>query len=544
MSKAEYYYTQGINCFPLSESSGSYAKSLLLCYINRAATRISLKWIREALGDCIAAAALDPSFLKAYLRAANCHLSLGEVENAIQYYNKCLESGSVVCLDRKIMVEAAEGLHKAQKVAECINSSAELLVQNSSNAATSALGMISEALSYSSRSEKLIKMKAEALYMLQLHKEVIQLCEQTLEFAERNYYCSGTDNQSAKIEGSGWENFSYANVWRWHLMSRSYFHMGKFEKALDLLEKLEQEKLVQEKSGQEILISSKSLASTINELLRLKNAGNEAVQSGRYTEAIEHYSVAVSNNVLSRPFAAICFCNRAAAHQALGQITDAIADCSLAMALDKSYKKAFARRAALHEMIRDYEQASNDLQRFIYILKNEYDEKSKTPGTPGKCPIANELKQAQRHFSIIQEEAKKGDPLDLYIILGIKQSDTSAKVKKAYRKAALRHHPDKAGQFLARSECGDAGGIWKEISDEVYKDADRLFKMIGEAYAVLSDNTKRSEYDIVEESRKALKERNRRRNTYKRLSEDYNFTFGRRNWQESWKANGNGYSRW
>ena len=43
---------------------------------------------------------------------------------------------------------------------------------------------------------------------------------------------------------------------------------------------------------------------------------------------------------------------------------------------------------------------------------------------------------------------------------------------------------------MARSESGDEGRLWKEISQEVHKDADRLFKMIGEAYAVLSDSTK------------------------------------------------------
>lgn len=67
--------------------------------------------------------------------------------------------------------------------------------------------------------------------------------------------------------------------------------------------------------------------------------GNEAFQSGRHTEAIEHYTAAISSSVESRPFAAICFCNRAAAYQALGQIVDAIADCSLAMALDGNYPK-------------------------------------------------------------------------------------------------------------------------------------------------------------------------------------------------------------
>lgn len=56
-------------------------------------------------------------------------------------------------------------------------------------------------------------------------------------------------------------------------------------------------------------------------------------------DAIEHYSAALACSTESRPFAAICFCNRAAAYQALGQIADAIADCSLAIALDPSYLK-------------------------------------------------------------------------------------------------------------------------------------------------------------------------------------------------------------
>lgn len=42
---------------------------------------------------------------------------------------------------------------------------------------------------------------------------------------------------------------------------------------------------------------------------------------------------------------------------------------------------------------------------------------------------------------------------------------------------------------MARSDNGD-DGLWKEIAEEVYKGADRLFKMIGEAYAMLSDPTK------------------------------------------------------
>lgn len=72
---------------------------------------------------------------------------------------------------------------------------------------------------------------------------------------------------------------------------------------------------------------------------QLQAEGNEAFQAGRHSEAVEHYTAALQCYVESRPFAAICFANRAAAYQALGQITDAIADCSLAIALDSNYPK-------------------------------------------------------------------------------------------------------------------------------------------------------------------------------------------------------------
>jgi DnaJ homolog subfamily C member 7 len=54
---------------------------------------------------------------------------------------------------------------------------------------------------------------------------------------------------------------------------------------------------------------------------------------------VEHYSAALLRNTESLQFSAICFCNRAAAYQAMGQILDAISDCSLAIALDAGYTK-------------------------------------------------------------------------------------------------------------------------------------------------------------------------------------------------------------
>ena len=63
---------------------------------------------------------------------------------------------------------------------------------------------------------------------------------------------------------------------------------------------------------------------------------------------------------------------------------------------------------------------------------------------------------------------------DLYQILGVKKSDDDAAIKKQYRKLARELHPDKTK--------GD-------------KKLEERFKAVSEAYEVLSDAKKRSEYD-------------------------------------------------
>jgi len=64
---------------------------------------------------------------------------------------------------------------------------------------------------------------------------------------------------------------------------------------------------------------------------------------------------------------------------------------------------------------------------------------------------------------------------DYYRVLGVDKSASDDKIKKAYRKLAMKHHPDQAK--------GD-------------KASEEKFKEISEAYAVLSDKEKRKQYDM------------------------------------------------
>ncbi|KAL5228097.1 hypothetical protein ABZP36_016362 [Zizania latifolia] len=479
-AKAEECYTCGINSVCLNEAS---SKALMLCYSNRAATWMSLGRMREALSDSRKAIDIDSSFLKAQVRAANCLLSLGDVEEAQKGFEICLKSNRAASLDNKIVEEVSDGLKNAQKVSNFMLQSKEYLVKRTFDKIPSALQMISDALSISIYSDNLMMMKAEALLLLQRYEDVIHFCEETLHLAEENSVPLCQHSKIFELDNCS----SSVKLWRYYLIAKSYFFIGKLEEANQFLKKHEQEALVECRYGKQSQQSVSSFSTAICELLHLKTAGNEAFQAGKYSEAVEHYTAALLSNTESLRISAICFANRAAAYQAMGQILDAIADCSLAIALDSNYSKAISRRAGLYELIRDYDQAENDLRRLIYLLEKQLQENMSMPSEKSEG-IRSSLIHANVTLSALERDAKKGISLNIYLILGIEPSCTYMDIKKAYRKAALRHHPDKAGNFLVRSEnINDA--LWREIGSEIRKDADYLFKLIGKAYAILSDAT-------------------------------------------------------
>jgi len=66
---------------------------------------------------------------------------------------------------------------------------------------------------------------------------------------------------------------------------------------------------------------------------------------------------------------------------------------------------------------------------------------------------------------------------DYYQILGVSRQASEDEVKKAFRKLALQHHPDRNPQDMVEAE--------------------RKFKEINAAYQVLIDSRKRQIYDLT-----------------------------------------------
>lgn len=204
--------------------------------------------------------------------------------------------------------------------------------------------------------------------------------------------------------------------------------------------------------------NAKSMRIKAKTLKEKKENGNSLFKSGKFRAAQSIYTEALAIDPKNIDTNSKLFYNRALVNSKIGNIRDAIADCTSAYAANSNYLKAILLRA----------KCFNDMENFEECVK-DYETALKMEKTPEIRRLLKEAKLA----------LKKSKRKDYYKILGIDKRATEDEIKKAYRKRALVHHPDRHAS----------------ANEEEKREQEKKFKEVGEAYAILSDQQKRNRYD-------------------------------------------------
>jgi len=189
-----------------------------------------------------------------------------------------------------------------------------------------------------------------------------------------------------------------------------------------------------------------------------KEAGNLAFKSAKWQDAYNLYTEALEIDPNNKKMNAALYYNRATVSSKLNKLDQSITDCTKAIEIDENYVKAYLRRAKCYEDKEEHEKAVFDYEAVFKIDKS---------------------KEHKELLSRAKLELKKSKRKDYYKLLGVSKTASEDEIKKAYKKSALLHHPDRH----------------TNATEEQKLDAEKKFKDVGEAYAVLTDPKKKSRYD-------------------------------------------------
>nr|CAB3239088.1 dnaJ homolog subfamily C member 7-like [Phallusia mammillata] len=389
-------------------------------YSNRSAARMMLSQYKEALKDAQTAVKVDNMFAKAYVREAKCHIALGNSQAALISLQTAKDLDA--SSDHVIMAEVrnASMLNQYQEQADVAASKKDYRqVEYYMRCATK----ISPACTrYRIR-------QAENLAFMGKYGEAQTIAMDILRGDKMNADAVYIRGICLYFD----DNIDKAVTFFTHAMKLSPDHVD----------------------ARRNLKRAKQLAGK-------KAEGNEAFKVGQTRKAYDLYGEALAIDPNNRKTNAKLFCNRALVSSKLGNHKEALEDCNNAIELDSKYVKAFQRRAKCYTELEMYDEAVHEYNKILQMDRSR------------------ENRQLLKEAEI---QLKRSKRKDYYKILGVSKDATDDQIKKAYRKQALVHHPDRHAN----------------VSDEDKKITEQKFKEVGEAYAVLSDAQKRGRYDRGED---------------------------------------------
>lgn len=143
-----------------------------------------------------------------------------------------------------------------------------------------------------------------------------------------------------------------------------------------------------------------------------KEKGNEFFKGGKYRDALQMYNDALIIDPLNKDTNSKLYYNRALVNTKLGNLRDAITDCTGALKINDKYLKALLKRAKCYYDMENFEECVKDYETALKMEKT--------------IEIKNLLRDAKLQL-------KKSKRKDYYKILGVAKNATDDEIKKAYR---------------------------------------------------------------------------------------------------------------
>ena len=385
-------------------------------YSNKGTCEKCLKQYKESIRDYEKSLEINPKNTKNMNRLASVYIIRGQIGNAKMLQEKALNLEPNNSIFREQMTTIEKILEDEIKLE----------------------GKIKEK-KFEDAEEVCKRMIEKESDFSELKLKYIQILIENVKLTEALQYINNEINYEDKKSN---EQFDY-------LTALCLYYDGQYEKAK------KQINLMKSKGNS---IDTKDLLEKVNTIDSIKTKANEIFKQKKYEEAIEEYTKILEFDPNNKKFNSLILANRALCYQKLNKNVEALRDSNQSIKLNPFYARGYIKRGNVYMELKMFDDARADFQKAKDLDPN-------VTGVDGYLNDAN-------------KNAEKARKRDYYAILGIDKNADEKEIKRAYKKMAMKYHPDRNSE-----------------SEESKKMAEKKFIDVNDAYSVLSDPKKRSMYD-------------------------------------------------
>jgi len=407
-------YEEAINYY---EKAIKINNSIEVLYSNKGTCEKCLKKYKEAIRDYKKALEINPKNTKNLNRLASVYIIVGNLGEAKMTQQKALNFEPNNSVYKEQMASIEKIIEDEQKMREKVNE------QKFDEAEEICKKLIEKVPDFSD-----------------LKKQYIKILVENVKLTDALAYISKELNFEDKMKD---HEFDY-------LIALILYFDGQYDKAKKQINLMKQKNISDEKT--------EDLLKKVNEKEPIKKKANELFKEKKYEEAIEEYTKVLEFDPTNKKFNSLILANRALCYQKLNKFKEALHDSNQSIKLNPYYARGYVKRGNVYMELKMYDDAKADFQKA----------KELDPSVSGVEGYLNDAKN----------QAEKARKRDYYAILGVDRNASEQEIKRAYKKMAMKYHPDRNAE-----------------SEETKKMAEKKFIDVNDAYSVLSDPKKKSMYD-------------------------------------------------